>query len=230
MLTTEPAVAAVTARRIAAGAGVGEVAGVDVVRQHRGVTGGAREPQDLGRGVLGGRGPEERAGAAGEGGDPVAAALDLRPHRGRRHPRERRVAPGVVAQLVAVVGDELRGVRVLREPRADASTVTAGAPVGQRGEDAAGEAEVACAVEGQARPRGARRWRARARARGRPRQPPESAQVGRSRPSGRRAARRRLRRGRGPRNARHGGHAAGRRPTDGRRRAPPRGSPCATGA
>ena len=160
--------------------------------------------QHLGRGVLGGRGPEEGAGPAGEGGDPVAAALDLRPHRGRRQARERRVAPGVVAQLVAVVGHELGGVRVLREPRADGQHRDGGAPVGQRREDAPGQAEVARAVEGQrdlaapgrgvdelaggAAARGSRRRRRRARAAGH------------------------LRRGHGPRGARHRRHAAGRAP------------------
>jgi hypothetical protein len=181
--------------------GVGEVAGVHVVGQHGRVPGRAREAQHLGRGVLGGRRPEEGAGPAGEGGDPVAAALDLRAHRGRGHARERRVAPGVVAQLVAVVGHELGHVRVLRQPRADGQHRDGGAPVGQRREDAPGQARVARAVEGQ-----------RDLGRG----PDVACTSSRAGPSGARdgaAARRgglRHLRGHGPRGARHRRHPAGR--------------------
>ena len=59
------------------------------------------------------------------------------------------MAPRVVAQLVAVAGDEPGRVRVLREPRADREHRAGGAAVGERREDPPGEVEIARTVEGE---------------------------------------------------------------------------------
>ena len=59
------------------------------------------------------------------------------------------VGPGVVAQLVAEVVDEPRGVGVLLEPGADREHRDGGPAFAEPGEDPAREPEVAGAVEGQ---------------------------------------------------------------------------------
>ena len=84
--------------------GVGEVAGVDVVGQHRRVPGRAGEraaPRAWRAAPAEGR--KKAPGPPVRRGDPVAAALDLRPApRPSSRPASVRVRPGVVAQLVAV--------------------------------------------------------------------------------------------------------------------------------
>ena len=96
------------------------------------------------------RGPEERPGATGRGGDPVAAALDLDPDHGLVEGREIRVA--------TTCGCPARGPRSVTsraasgyccQPRPDGQHGDRGAPVVQQSEHPACEGEVAGAVEGQ---------------------------------------------------------------------------------
>jgi len=107
------------------GAGVGEIAGVDVVGQHPRIARRVGQLPDLRGGVLRRRGPEETPGPTGQRDQPVAAALDLGPHPRGVQRRQVGMRPRVVAQLVAVVNDQLRHVRYCASQVPIVSTVTA---------------------------------------------------------------------------------------------------------